>query len=61
MVRIQGLHGLGPGSISGWGTKIPQAMWPGQKIKKTAFLSQHLLHYLSVSVCSAKLRTSQKE
>ena len=60
MVRIQGIHCLGPGSISGLGTKIPQAMWHGQKIKMTAFLSQHVLHYLIVSVCSVNLRTSQK-
>ena len=25
------LHGWGPGLILGWGTKIPQAAWCGQK------------------------------
>ena len=31
VVRILGFHCCGQGSIPGWGTKIPQAMWSGQK------------------------------
>lgn len=27
MVRTQHFHSLGPGSIPGWRTKIPQAIW----------------------------------
>ena len=33
-VKILCFHCWGPGSIPGWGTKIPQAMWCGQKKKK---------------------------
>ena len=33
MVRTQGFHCHGPGSIPGQGTKIPQAMWHDQEIK----------------------------
>ena len=39
VVQWLGLHGfsaMGPGSIPGWGTKIPQAVWQGQKKKKFA-------------------------
>ena len=28
------LTAMGPGSIPGWGTKIPQAAWRSQKEKK---------------------------
>ena len=34
MVRILGFHCCGPGSISGWGTEIPQAIQCSQKEKK---------------------------
>lgn len=33
LVKTQNVHYHGPGTISGWGSKIPQAMWPGQKIQ----------------------------
>ena len=33
VVRIQHFHCWGPGSIPSWATKIPQAMWHGQKKK----------------------------
>ena len=32
----------GVGSIPGWGTKIPHAVWNGQKIKRGAGLSSVL-------------------
>ena len=38
MVQWLGLYAFtakGLGSIPGWGTKIPQAVWCGQKKKKT--------------------------
>ena len=31
VVRTQRFHCQGPGSITGWGTKIPQAAWCDQK------------------------------
>lgn len=31
VVRIPGFHCHGPGSVTGWGTEIPRAMWCGQK------------------------------
>ena len=34
VVRTQRFHSRCLGSILGWGTKIPQASWRGQKIKK---------------------------
>ena len=34
--RTPRFHCPGPGSIRGWGTKIPQAVWRGQKKKKEA-------------------------
>ena len=36
VLRIQCFHCCGPGSVSGWGTEIPQDTWHGQnkKIKK---------------------------
>ena len=33
VVRTQRFHCQGPGSITGWGTKIPQAAWCDQKKK----------------------------
>ena len=33
VVRTQRFHCPGPGSITGWGTKIPQAAWCDQKKK----------------------------
>ena len=33
VVRTQNFHCHGPGAVSGWGSKIPQAMWTGQKNK----------------------------
>ena len=37
MVRARRFHGRGPGSIPGRGTKIPQALWHGQKTNKQDF------------------------
>ena len=34
VVRSQCFHSCGPGSITGWGTKIPQASWCGKKKKE---------------------------
>ena len=34
MIRTRAFTAEGPGSIPGWGTKIPQAMQYGQKKKK---------------------------
>ena len=31
VVRTQRSHSQNPGSVPGQGTKIPQAIWPGQK------------------------------
>ena len=35
VVRTQDFYFWGPGSIPGWGTKIPQAAWSSQKKKKS--------------------------
>ena len=35
LVKTWCFHCSGPGSILGWGTKISQAMWHGQKEKKS--------------------------
>ena len=34
-VKTQHFHCKGVGSIPGWATKVPHAMWHGQKIKST--------------------------
>ena len=34
LVRTQHFHRSGLGSVPGWGTKMPQASWRGQKEKK---------------------------
>ena len=39
MVRSRRFHCWGLGLIPGWGTKIPQAMWHGQRKKETQNLS----------------------
>ena len=36
-VRTWHFHCRGPGSVSGWGTKIPQARWYSKKKFKKAF------------------------
>ena len=40
MVQWLGLTAMGPGSIPGWGTKIPQAAWHDQKKKITKLISE---------------------
>lgn len=45
MVRTPHFHCGGVGSISGWGTEIPQAAWGGQKRKKVC--SPVTLNYTS--------------
>ena len=32
MVKTPHFNARGMGSIPGWGTKIPHALWPGQEI-----------------------------
>ena len=39
VVRTRRFHFRGPGSVPGWGTKIPQAAQCGQKKKKVEALS----------------------
>ena len=34
VVQTRHRHYQGPGSIPGWGTKIPQVMWQKKKTKK---------------------------
>ena len=44
MIRTRAFTAEGPGSIPGWGTKIPQAMQYGQKKKKNFFKNKNKLH-----------------
>ena len=60
VVRTQHFPCCGPGSIPGWGTKIPQAVWHGQK-KKIVLKNQQYLLYRSSKVllymmCSRSLK-----
>ena len=54
MVRTGQFHCRGPGSIPGWGTKIPQAEQYGQKKKKKD-------KYPSSSSASSKLDNFQSQ
>ena len=59
MVRTQRFHCGGPASSPGWGTKIPQAVWPCQKKKKKKNLPKKIIYdYFYCSIVDIQYFTS---
>ena len=56
MVRTWRFHCHGPGSIPGWGTKIPQATGHGQKKKKENGVASVKIQCMSSSDNNVLLR-----
>ena len=54
MVRTGQFHCRGPGSIPGWGTKIPQAEQYGQKKKKKISIRHHHQHHQNWTISKVK-------
>ena len=48
-LALRAFTARGPGSVSGWGTKIPQAIWCGQKEKKRNCAGSLTAYHLMVT------------
>ena len=46
-LRFSAFTAVAPGSVSGWGAKVPQAVWPKDKMRKSTYIYFNTSHFWS--------------